>query len=159
MPTTPTTHAVHPCALSLLSLPIPHLPHSHTNGTPHATHTWRGLCGSTHAPQPVSTRLGALPWPSQPLVSFLCVCCGVHLNSLLLSPPTHRGGNGLWCRVAQKSALREREDEHTHSPTSFSFLFSHNPFQWRIWRHPLSLTSTFHSLVHSLSPPCACKKS
>ena len=130
--------------------------HTHKWHASRHTHTWRGLCGSTHAPQPVSTRLGALPWPSQPLVSFLCVLwCAPQLTPF--STHTHRGGNGLWCRVAQKSALREREDEHTHSPTSFSFLFSHNPFQWRIWRHPLSLTSTFHSLVHSLSRLCACK--
>ena len=157
MPTTPTTHAVHPCALSLLSLPIPHLPHSHTNGTPHATHTWRGLCGSTHAPQPVSTRLGALPWPSQPLVSFLCVLWCAPQLTLSFSTHTHTQREKWFVVSCCSKVSPEREDEHTHSPTCFSFLFSHNPFQWRIWRHPLSLTSTFHSLVHSLSWLCASK--
>ena len=81
--------------------------HTHKWHASRHTHTWRGLCGSTHAPQPVSTRLGALPWPSQPLVSFLCVLwCAPQLTPF--STHTHRGGNGLWCRVAQKSALRER---------------------------------------------------
>ena len=46
--TTPTTHAVVPCALSLLSLAMPHLPHSHKCHASLHSHTWRALCGSSH---------------------------------------------------------------------------------------------------------------
>ena len=48
MATTPTTHAVVPCALSLLSLAMPHLPHSHKCHASLHSHTWRALCGSSH---------------------------------------------------------------------------------------------------------------
>ena len=63
VPTTPTTHAVHPCRLSLLALPIPHLPLTLTHMarlTPHthmacfvcllpSTHTHTG-CLTAHTP-------------------------------------------------------------------------------------------------------------
>lgn len=42
--TTPTTHAVVPCALSLLSLAMPHLPHSHKCHASLHTHTHGVLC-------------------------------------------------------------------------------------------------------------------
>ena len=49
----------------------------------------------------------ALSWSSQLLLSFLCVLwCAPQLTPF--STHTHTEGNGLWCRVAQKSALRER---------------------------------------------------
>ena len=57
VPTTPTTHAVHPCRLSLLALPIPHLPLTHTHGTPHATHTHGVLC----VPPPIHSHTHWLP--------------------------------------------------------------------------------------------------
>lgn len=44
MATTPTTHAVVPCALSLLSLAMPHLPHSHKCHASLHTHTHGVLC-------------------------------------------------------------------------------------------------------------------
>ena len=42
--TTPTTHAVVPCALSLLSLAMPHLPHSHKCHASLHSHTHGVLC-------------------------------------------------------------------------------------------------------------------
>ena len=53
MATTPTTHAVVPCALSLLSLAMPHLPHSHKCHASLHSHTHMAcfvwLLPSTHS--------------------------------------------------------------------------------------------------------------
>lgn len=77
--------------------------HTHKWHASRHTHTWRGLCGSTHAPQPVSTRLGALPWPSQPLVSFLCVLwCAPQLTPSF-STHTHTEGEMVCGVVLLKS--------------------------------------------------------
>lgn len=129
--------------------------HTHKWHASRHTHTWRGLCGSTHAPQPVSTRLGALPWPSQPLVSFLCVLwCAPQLTPSF-STHTHRGGNGLWCRVAQKSALRERMNTHTRPLPFLSFslttLFNGASGGTHCPSPPLStlLSIPFHGSVHA----------
>lgn len=129
--------------------------HTHKWHASRHTHTWRGLCGSTHAPQPVSTRLGALPWPSQPLVSFLCVLwCAPQLTPSF-STHTHRGGNGLWCRVAQKSALRERMNTHTRPLPFLSFslttLFNGASGGTHCPSPPLStlLSIPFHHSVHA----------
>ena len=122
---------------------------------PSVLHMWCTRC------HPCTTASEHTPWCTALALTTTCVllvcvvvCTSTH--SFFFHSHTPRGGNGLWCRVAQKSALRERMNTHTR-PLPFSFLFSLNPFQWRIWRHSLSLTSTFHSLVHSLSKPCACK--
>ena len=123
-PHPPPTLSTHVRSLSSRSPSLTSHTHTHKWHASRHTHTWRGLCGSTHAPQPVSTRLGALPWPSQPLVSFLCVLwCAPQLTPSF-STHTHRGGNGLWCRVAQKSALRERMNTHTRPLPFLSFSLS-----------------------------------
>ena len=131
--------------------------HTHTQMarlTPHthmAWFVWLHPCTTASEHTPWCTALAL----TTTCVLLVCVVVCTSTHSFFFHSHTQRG---KWFVVSCCSKVSpEREDEHTHSPTSFSFLFSHNPFQWRIWRHPLSLTSTFHSLVHSLSRLCACK--
>ena len=99
--TTPTTHAVVPCALSLLSLAMPHLPHSHKCHASLHSHTWRALCGSSHPLTHTHTGWLTAHTPSTHHHHWVCVC-----SSTCSHPPhththgTHRRGpcmGGCWC--------------------------------------------------------------
>ena len=99
MATTPTTHAVVPCALSLLSLAMPHLPHSHKCHASLHSHTWRALCGSSHPHTHTHTGWLTAHTPSTHHHHWVCVC-----SSTCSHPPhthgTHRRGpcmGGCWC--------------------------------------------------------------
>ena len=87
VPTTPTTHAVHPCRLSLLALPIPHLPLTHmARLTPH-----------TH------------------MACFVCLLSSTHTHTGCLTahtPDTHTHATG--CACAHPPALI-RHHTHTHT--------------------------------------------
>ena len=79
VPTTPTTHAVHPCRLSLLALPIPHLPLTHTWHASRHTHTWRALCASSH---PLTHTLAA-SLPTRPTHTHATGCACAHPPALI----------------------------------------------------------------------------
>ena len=79
VPTTPTTHAVHPCRLSLLALPIPHLPLSLTWHASRHTHTWRALCASSH---PLTHTLAA-SLPTRPTHTHATGCACAHPPALI----------------------------------------------------------------------------
>ena len=115
--TTPTTHAVVPCALSLLSLAMPHLPHSHkchaslhshTHGVlcvapPIHTHThWLADCPhALHTPPPLGVRV---------LIHLLSSATHTH--------GTHRRGpcmGGCWCGHHHHAPCAP--PSHTHSGT------------------------------------------
>ena len=93
MATTPTTHAVVPCALSLLSLAMPHLPHSHKCHASLHSHTWRALCGSSHPLTHTHTGWLTAHTPSTHHHHWVCVC-----SSTCSHPPhthTHTGRTGV----------------------------------------------------------------
>ena len=117
--TTPTTHAVVPCALSLLSLAMPHLPHSHkchaslhshTHGVlcvapPIHTHThWLADCPhALHTPPPLGVRV---------LIHLLSSATHTH--------GTHRRGpcmGGCWCGHHHHAPCAPPSHTHTHSGT------------------------------------------
>ena len=120
VPTTPTTHAVHPCRLSLLALPIPHLPLTHTHGTPHATHTHGVLC----VPPPIHSHTHWLP--HCPHARHTHTPLGVRAPIHLLSSATthtHTGRTGVahaWVVgrvVTTTTPLVPATHTHTHSGT------------------------------------------
>ena len=99
--TTPTTHAVVPCALSLLSLAMPHLPHSHKCHASLHTHTHGVLCVAPPIHSHTHTGWLTAHTPSTHHHHWVCVC-----SSTCSHPPhththgTHRRGpcmGGCWC--------------------------------------------------------------
>ena len=101
MATTPTTHAVVPCALSLLSLAMPHLPHSHKCHASLHTHTHGVLCVAPPIHSHTHTGWLTAHTPSTHHHHWVCVC-----SSTCSHPPhththgTHRRGpcmGGCWC--------------------------------------------------------------
>lgn len=132
--------------------------HTHTQMARLTPHTHMAWFVWLH---PCTTASEHTPWCTALALTTTCVllvCVLWCAPQLLLFPHTHRGGNGLWCRVAQKSALRERERMNTHTRPlpflSFSLttLFNGASGGTHCPSPPLS-----NSLVHSLSSPCACK--
>ena len=117
--TTPTTHAVVPCALSLLSLAMPHLPHSHKCHASLHSHTWRALCGSSHPLTHTHTGCLTAHTPSTHHHHWVCVC-----SSTCSHPPhTHTGRTGVahaWVVagvVTTTTPLVPHHHTHTHSGT------------------------------------------
>ena len=117
--TTPTTHAVVPCALSLLSLAMPHLPHSHKCHASLHSHTWRALCGSSHPLTHTHTGWLTAHTPSTHHHHWVCVC-----SSTCSYPPhthTHTGRTGVahaWVVagvVTTTTPLVPHHHTHTHT--------------------------------------------
>ena len=84
--------------------------HTHTQMarlTPHthmAWFVWLHPCTTASEHTPWCTALAL----TTTCVLLVCVVVCTSTHSFFFHSHTHRGGNGLWCRVAQKSALRER---------------------------------------------------
>ena len=75
--------------LSSLRPPNPTLPHTHTNGTAHSTHTWRALCASSH---PLTHSLVA-SLPTHPPHTLVGVRVLIHLLSCAI---THTAQAQAW---------------------------------------------------------------
>ena len=74
-------------------------PHTHM-----AWFVWLHPCTTASEHTPWCTALAL----TTTCVLLVCVVVCTSTHSFFFHTHTHRGGNGLWCRVAQKSALRER---------------------------------------------------
>ena len=158
MPTTPTTHAVHPCALSLLSLPIPHLPHSHTQMarlTPHthmAWFVWLHPCTTASEHTPWCTALAL----TTTCVLLVCVVVCTSTHSFFFHSHTQRGKWFVVSCCSKVSPERERMNTHTRPLPFLSFslttLFNGASGGTHCPSPPLSTL-----LSIPFSPPCACK--
>ena len=119
MATTPTTHAVVPCALSLLSLAMPHLPHSHKCHASLHTHTHGVLCVAP----PIHTHTHWLADCPHALHTPPPLGVRVLIHLLSSATHTHTGRTGVahaWVVagvVTTTTPLVPHHHTHTHSGT------------------------------------------